>query len=272
MKRLTVIVFSVVLSFALLGLSSISEARGGHGGGGHGGGGGFHGGYSGGGYRVAPLARGYYGGYRGGYYGGYRGGYYGYHGGYYGGYWGRGFYPYWGFGLGWGLWGWPLLGWSYAGWPYYSYGGYPYLGWPYYSSAYPSDTATAPPAYNEPEQEQQSYYWYYCQNPQGYYPYIKSCPGGWMTVVPNVTPPSPSPGLTPPPSGLYLPQGTGDPGTGNTSPPPTTGQITPNPNQKRCQKWAPTGESHTESRWNPQTQTMETVSVPNFGWQDIPCE
>ena len=27
-------------------------------------------------------------------------------------------------------------------------------------------------------------YWYYCQNPQGYYPYIKECPGGWLTVVP----------------------------------------------------------------------------------------
>jgi hypothetical protein len=36
----------------------------------------------------------------------------------------------------------------------------------------------------------QPYYWYYCQNPQGYYPYIKSCPGGWMTVIPNVTPPN----------------------------------------------------------------------------------
>ncbi len=26
--------------------------------------------------------------------------------------------------------------------------------------------------------------WYYCQNPQGYYPYVKECPGGWLTVVP----------------------------------------------------------------------------------------
>ena len=44
------------------------------------------------------------------------------------------------------------------------------------------------PVYIEPEQRQ-SGYWYYCQEPQGYYPYVKSCPGGWMKVVPEVTPP-----------------------------------------------------------------------------------
>ena len=301
MKRLTVILFAVVLGFAFLSTPSISEARGGHGGGGHGGGGGFHGGYSGGfrggysggGYRVAAPSRGYSGGYHGGYYGGYRGAYYG---GYRGGYYGRGFYPYWGFGLGWGLWGWPLLGWAYAGWPYYSYGGYPYLGWPYYSSAYPSgvgmayqestpaysqpeqqqpyypsEVTEAPPAYSKPEQ-QQPYYWYFCQNPQGYYPYVKSCPGGWMTVIPKVTPPPPPTGFTPSPSGAYPPPATGEPGPGNISPPPTTSQITPNPNQKRCQIWTPTGEFHNESSWNPQNQMMETVSVPNFAWQDIPCK
>jgi hypothetical protein len=87
-----------------------------------------------------------------------------------------------------------------------------------------------------------------------------------------VPPPPPPPGFTPPPSGAYPPPATGEPGTGNISPPPTTSQITPNPNQKRCQKWAPTGEYHNESRWNPQKQMMETVSVPNFAWQDYPCE
>jgi hypothetical protein len=25
-------------------------------------------------------------------------------------------------------------------------------------------------------------YWYYCRKPEGYYPYIKACPGGWQTV------------------------------------------------------------------------------------------
>ena len=42
-----------------------------------------------------------------------------------------------------------------------------------------------PPVYAEPQQE----YWYYCKDPQGYYPYIASCPGGWMRVLP--TPPQP---------------------------------------------------------------------------------
>jgi hypothetical protein len=250
MKRIMAILFALVLGFSLLSSPSISEARGGHGRGG---------GHVGSGWAGA----GHYGGYRGGYYGGYRGWYYGR-------FYGRGFYPYWGL-YGWGYWGWPLLGWAYAGWPYYAYAGYPYLGWPYYSPYYSSDVATAPPVYNEPEQPQ-SQYWYYCTNPQGYYPYIRSCPGGWLTVVPNVTPPSPPPAFTPPPSGVNPPPATGQPGTGNISPPPTTSQITPNPNQKRCQKWAPTGEYHNETRWNAEKQTMETVSVPNFAWQDIPCE
>lgn len=36
---------------------------------------------------------------------------------------------------------------------------------------------------------QDSGYWHYCDNPQGYYPYVKDCPGGWR-LVPS-TPPSP---------------------------------------------------------------------------------
>jgi hypothetical protein len=69
--------------------------------------------------------------------------------------------------------------------PYY-YPYYPY--YPYY------DPAPAVAAAQQPEQyaesgEQQSDYWYYCQDPQGYYPYVQSCPGGWMQVVPQTTPP-----------------------------------------------------------------------------------
>jgi len=30
--------------------------------------------------------------------------------------------------------------------------------------------------------------WYYCDNPQGYYPYVQQCPGGWKQVP--ATPPS----------------------------------------------------------------------------------
>jgi hypothetical protein len=28
-------------------------------------------------------------------------------------------------------------------------------------------------------------YWYYCAAAQGYYPYVKECPGGWQKVLPQ---------------------------------------------------------------------------------------
>jgi hypothetical protein len=60
--------------------------------------------------------------------------------------------------------------------------------YPYYPS--PPVVEQQPPVYVQPEpQTQQPNYWYYCQNPQGYYPYIQQCPGGWMTVVPPAAPP-----------------------------------------------------------------------------------
>ncbi len=31
-------------------------------------------------------------------------------------------------------------------------------------------------------------YWYYCNAPQGYYPYVKECPAGWQQVVPTLPP------------------------------------------------------------------------------------
>jgi hypothetical protein len=64
---------------------------------------------------------------------------------------------------------------------------YPY--YPYYSS-YPAPPVVIeqqPQAYVQ-QNQQESDYWYYCQNPQGYYPYVKSCPGGWMKVVPDTVP------------------------------------------------------------------------------------
>ena len=43
----------------------------------------------------------------------------------------------------------------------------------------------APPVYLQQEPPApQGAYWYYCPNPPGYYPYIRDCPAGWMTVVP----------------------------------------------------------------------------------------
>ena len=40
-----------------------------------------------------------------------------------------------------------------------------------------------PPVYTPPQTQEQNY-WYYCQDPPGYYPYVQQCPGGWQTVVP----------------------------------------------------------------------------------------
>jgi len=48
--------------------------------------------------------------------------------------------------------------------------------WPYWYN-YPSPSS-AP-----------SQYWAYCQDPEGYFPYVPDCPGGWIPVVP--TPPAP---------------------------------------------------------------------------------
>jgi hypothetical protein len=88
------------------------------------------------------------------------------------------YYPYWGYYP--YYWGWP-----YAGWPYGYYAASPYQGWPYY----PSVVTQASPVYSKSEQRQ-PYYWYYCQDPQGYYPYVKSCQSGWITVVPKMTLPN----------------------------------------------------------------------------------
>jgi len=32
-------------------------------------------------------------------------------------------------------------------------------------------------------------YWAYCQSPEGYYPYVQDCPGGWIPVPPTPPPP-----------------------------------------------------------------------------------
>jgi len=52
--------------------------------------------------------------------------------------------------------------------------------------AYPSVVVQPPPqAYVRPPPPPPL--WYYCANPQGYYPYIPHCPGGWRQVP--ATPP-----------------------------------------------------------------------------------
>jgi hypothetical protein len=62
---------------------------------------------------------------------------------------------------------------------------YPYP-YPYYAAP-PVVVQQQPEVYVAPEQAPS--YWYFCQNPQGYYPYVKQCPGGWKKVVPS--PPAP---------------------------------------------------------------------------------
>jgi hypothetical protein len=85
------------------------------------------------------------------------------------GYW-RGPWGYWRGSIALGPWLWPL---------------YPWL--PYYPGV-PAVVTQQPSGYGQPYQ-QEPYYWYYCPNPPGYYPYIRSCPGGWMKVEPDTTPP-----------------------------------------------------------------------------------
>ena len=96
-----------------------------------------------------------------------------------------GFYGYGGYG-GYG-------GYSRYGYGGYGFGGYGY-GYPFYyppTYAYPPTVVVpaTPPVYIQREQPQsvqpQTNYWHYCQNPEGYYPYVKSCPGGWLRVAPQ---------------------------------------------------------------------------------------
>lgn len=75
------------------------------------------------------------------------------------------------------------------------YGGYPYgyPAYPYYPPAVVAVPA-APQEYIEqgpngpvpapgPEGVQPSQsWWYHCSQPDGYYPYVQSCPGGWQRV------------------------------------------------------------------------------------------
>ncbi len=77
-------------------------------------------------------------------------------------------------------------GFGYGGYRGYGrYGGFGYRGYP--------ATVSAPIVYIQREAvtpvQQQTNYWHYCRNPDGYYPYVKQCPGGWLQVAPQ--PPAP---------------------------------------------------------------------------------
>jgi hypothetical protein len=107
--------------------------------------------------------------------------------------WGHSWGPRWGsgYGPGWGA------GWG-PGWAWWGprvYWGAPYLGvpFPYYATpplvvqpVPPVVVQQSPPVYVQPApQPEGSYYWYYCQSAQGYYPYVQQCPTGWTKVSPS---------------------------------------------------------------------------------------
>lgn len=62
---------------------------------------------------------------------------------------------------------------------------------PFYYPYYRVVIAPSPTVYIErgnPQSVVQPYHWYFCANPEGYYPYVQQCPGGWQQVAPH--PPS----------------------------------------------------------------------------------
>lgn len=82
----------------------------------------------------------------------------------------------------------PYFGYS----PYRYYEPYPYYGYPSYYAYPPIVTVPSPPpVYIERDDDADGdgksagNYWYYCDRPEGYYPYVKECPGGWERVAPR---------------------------------------------------------------------------------------
>jgi hypothetical protein len=69
------------------------------------------------------------------------------------------------------------------------WGPYPYA-YPYAYPPSPVIIEKQPDLYIEPQPQEQRY-WYFCKDPEGYYPYVKRCPNGWMKVVPSPAPAGP---------------------------------------------------------------------------------
>lgn len=75
---------------------------------------------------------------------------------------------------------------------WYGYGpgwyGAPWYGDPWYGYPYPYGRTLIvqpPPVYIEQGGEPTAQMWYYCRNPQGYYPYVKNCSTAWRAVLPT---------------------------------------------------------------------------------------
>ena len=80
-----------------------------------------------------------------------------------------------------GVWfgpGWWDPGWSYSYYP------------PYYPSYVAPQIVVPqqPVIYERLTPPEEPDYWYFCRNPEGYYPYVKKCPNGWMKVLPSTPP------------------------------------------------------------------------------------
>jgi len=65
--------------------------------------------------------------------------------------------------------------------PYWGPYGYPYA----YPYAYPPQVFVQPSQQLSIQPSTSPPLWYYCDDPQGYYPYVQQCPGGWRTVAPS---------------------------------------------------------------------------------------
>ena len=142
-----------LLGVALLSQPDLAHAA-------HGGGGSFHGGggFHGGGFHGAGF-----GGFHGDAFhgGGFNGRVAGLHGGFGDGRGGSWYHGWHGGRYGWWLVG-PGLAWTYYDYPWW--GSHPDYGYYDYSQPYSAQT------------------WYYCSDPEGYYPYVTQCNTGWESV------------------------------------------------------------------------------------------
>ena len=57
--------------------------------------------------------------------------------------------------------------------------------YPPYESAYTTPIVIESQPQTFIQQSPAQSYWYYCEDAKAYYPYVKECPAGWLTVVPQ---------------------------------------------------------------------------------------
>lgn len=117
----------------------------------------------------------------GGHFGGHDGGHFGGHGGHFG----HGFGGF-GYGVGFGLGLGALYYGGNAGYPYSNVYGYGPDPGSYYDD-YPDDSAPPPTPGNAAPAPVPGY-WYHCDSPSGFYPYVATCSHSWQPVP--ATPPS----------------------------------------------------------------------------------